>query len=208
MNVARRRTLALLVGVAAGTACAAGPRSAAWNAGLHARLATGALLADDFESARAALHSLATRCSAGAHGRRAVLLLAAAELDVANANRSPAAAAWWAERYLLLPDTPREEVILARALYRLAVDYGGLEGSGAQENAAPPVASRFSACASPPDPVDRDRVPTPPEQTHASSMRRLRRALQESQAQVLHLENEIRRIGQLLTGRGPAGGTP
>jgi hypothetical protein len=61
--------------------------------------------------------------------------LAAAELDTENPHGSPRAAALLAAGYLVLPDAEADQLPVARAMYRLAADRGGLS-EGAGEGAA------------------------------------------------------------------------
>lgn len=75
-----------------------------------------------FRNARADLAWLVGRCEAGRWGRRALLLLAAADLDPRNPHRSPEEAARLAGLYLRLPWAERDAAPLANSLYVLALD--------------------------------------------------------------------------------------
>jgi hypothetical protein len=181
---------------------------------VQARMAVMALLREDFASARPTLLELVGRCQAGEHGRRAVLLLAAAELDTGNEDGSPRTALQLARAYLLLPNAPREEVLLARSLYRLAADLGGLEDTAPAPEAPPgvEVAPRFDGCDSALELAYRP-LPATTDETLAGRERRLeaslaarsdslatvRSALAASRQRVEELETELARITQLLT---------
>lgn len=178
------------------------------------RMAVVALEREDFETARPRLLELAGRCSSGEHGRRAVLLLAAAELDTGNETGSPRAALQLARSYLLLPDPPREEVVVARALYRLAADLGGEMAAPTADSTSTGiiVAPRFDGCESDPDlrfrPLpatssetlaDRKKALESTLTVRSDSIAALRGALTESDRRVAELESELERITQLLT---------
>jgi hypothetical protein len=182
---------------------------------VQSRMAVMALLREDFASARPTLLELAGRCRSGEHGRRAVLLLAAAELDTGNENGSPHTALQLSRSFLLLPDAPREEVVLARSLYRLAADLGGLEDVAPADDSltvGPYVAPRFDGCDSTPElayrPLpattvetlaDRERALESSIAARSDSLATLRGALSSSQRRVTELESELARITQLLT---------
>ena len=178
-------------------------------------MAVTALMNEDFESARPHLMALASQCQAGEHGRRAVLMLAASELDPGNGSGSPATAAELARGYLLLPDAPREEIVLARALYRVAADLGGLEETTAaaeSTGAGLAIAPRFNACGEAPQLRFRN-LPTTSDETLAARMQALearlgaksdslaaaRTSAEASSQRVAELEQELERITQLLT---------
>jgi len=171
---------------------------------VQARLAVMALQREDFESARRRLLELAARCDAGAYGRRAILLLAAAELDPENEAGSPRAAADLTRVYLELPDSPREDQVLARTLYRVAADLGGLEGS----SSAPELL--LEVCGAGGDTAARP-LPSTPEVTTAERLRALeaeahaaRTQASTSAERVAELEAEIRRITDVLTSGTPS----
>ncbi|MGE0159222.1 MAG: hypothetical protein AB7T31_07385 [Gemmatimonadales bacterium] len=180
----------------------------------EARIAVAALLDEDFESARPRLLALASECRSGEHGRHAVLLLAAGELDPGNAAGSPRAALQLARSYLLLPTAPLEEIVLARALYRLAAELEQVEPAPAPDSLLPGpyVAPRFDDCASDPDLMYRPLPPTSEaalaervralEATIAAqsdSLRRIRAASASAARRVSELESELARITELLT---------
>lgn len=136
------------------------------GSGPRLRRATAALEAGDFGAAERDLRWVAARCESGEHGRRALLLLAAAQLDTGNPYGSAQAAADMAARYLRLPDAPPEDLPLARALYRLALDLGaepvgigrartGLDDWG-------PLADRFEQCDGPAPRYVWRSLPDPP----------------------------------------------
>lgn len=112
----------------------------------RAERAMEALEREAFATARFELLALAGDCSAGRYGRDALLLLAAAELDTANPDRSPRRATHLAGAYLLLPDAEPEELPMARALYRLGAELTVPPVSPADLVPMPPVASRFDTC--------------------------------------------------------------
>ena len=195
---------------------------------VQSRMAVTALAREDYASARPTLLDLAARCQSGEYGRRAVLLLAASELDTGNEAGSPQTALQLARSYLLLPDAPSEEVVLARALYRLAADLGGHEAMPGADSPAPGprVAPRFDGCESSPDLMfhplpstssetlvdreqalmDREQALVDREQTLVAevaattdSLATVRQALSTSRERVTELESELERITQLLT---------
>jgi hypothetical protein len=182
---------------------------------VQSRMAVMALAREDYASARPTLLDLAGRCQSGEHGRRAVLLLAAAELDTGNEVGSPRAALQLARSYLLLPNAPREEVVLARSLYRLAADLGGLEETAPTADSlqtGPYVAPRFDGCESAPaltfrplpatsseTRADRERALATSLAARADSLAALRNELSASRERVTELEAELARITQLLT---------
>jgi hypothetical protein len=155
-----------------------------------------------------------------------VLLLAAAELDTGNEAGSPRAALQLARSYLLLPNAPPEEVVLARSLYRLAADLGGLTETAPPDSLAtesPPrgpfVAPRFDGCESTPELAFRPLPATSAETladrerafetslaarsdslaARSDSLATLRSALSASRRRVAELESELARITHLLT---------
>jgi hypothetical protein len=180
-----------------------------------------ALIDEDFASAREDLLWLASRCEAGVHGRRAMLQLAAAELDTENPHGSPRAAALLAAGYLVLPDAEADQLPVARAMYRLAADRGGLS-EGAEEDGADPLPSlavRFDTCQPMPDMEWARRLPDPPGLTTSariaaleselaaasdslSILRERNGALGERNGALLarteELEAEIQRVAELL----------
>lgn len=109
-----------------------------------AKRATSALIEEDFTTARRELIQLASRCESGDRGRRAILLLAAAELDPGNPDGSPERAARLAAGYLLLPGAEPEDMAIARSLYRAASDRMAPGDPRARE--LPVLAARFDVC--------------------------------------------------------------
>jgi hypothetical protein len=166
------------------------------SAGTRERLARATVALDraDFGSATADLRWVAARCRSGKRARTALLLLAAAELDVRNPERSPDRARRYAEAYLSLPGIPEEELPVGRTLYLLAVDLGGTAIAG--EAGSPPVADRFEDCGEG-EARDHLDLPTHAGPTTAQRLATLRDSLDALQA-------EIDRIRKLL--RGGSGG--
>lgn len=125
-----RREWALAVLLAASmSACAAlSPTPRNVTPAERAQRAMAALQREAFALARYDLLVLASDCRSGRHGRDALLLLAAAELDTGNPDGSPRLARHLAARYLLLPGASPERIPLARSLYRLGADLGGEPG--------------------------------------------------------------------------------
>ncbi|NIQ55244.1 MAG: hypothetical protein GWM92_12760, partial [Gemmatimonadetes bacterium] len=121
----RRATGAMiLAGIPLWAGCAflTAPSGGGISPELRTRHAQVALDREAFDEAREHLVALGSDCASGAHGREALLLLAAAELDTGNPRGSSRLAAHAAASYLLLPDADPERVPLARALYRLGAD--------------------------------------------------------------------------------------
>jgi hypothetical protein len=222
MSVSARWTAVLVALTATGACSPRTQRVDVRDPSVQSRMAVMALLREDFASARPALLELAGRCQAGEHGRRAVLLLAAAELDTGNEAGSPHTALQLSRSYLLLPNAPREEVVLARSLYRLAADLGGLEETVPTADSLEPgpyVAPRFDGCDSTPELtfrplpetssetlvdreralVDRERALETSLAARSDSLATLRDSLSTSQQRVTELESELARITQLLT---------
>jgi hypothetical protein len=181
---------------------------------VRARRAAEALERDAFAAARYELYWLAARCEAGDVGRRALLLLAAIELDPNNPYGSPHAAASAAARYLLLPDAEPEQLPLARSLYRIAVDLGGspsVPGDAPLDGAL--VAGRYDTCAIGTAVVETPRtLPSTPDITRADRAQALQASLVERadsvesmelrvaawRARIAELEAELERITALL----------
>jgi hypothetical protein len=180
----------------------------------RARRAFDALHLDAFPVARNDLQWLASRCDAGERGRRALLLLAAAELDPQNRHGSPHRAARAAANYLLLPDAEGEHVPLARALYRLAIDRGATpaDTEAFVGEDGPQFAGRFDTCDAE-GPIDPTlSLPTTPVETNAERMRALeakvlalRTESDSLRIRADELEAELERISELLRegGRAP-----
>lgn len=198
-----------LLGALLSTACALrSPGTAPADPDLRARRAADALAVDAFTVARHELQWLAARCESGAHGRRALLLLAAAELDPQNPRGSPHAAARAAANYLLLPDADPNDVLLARALYRLAVDLGATPGEigGVYPTGDTPLlAGRFDTCEDGALVDATGSLPSTPSETTAERMAAMEArlagsldSLEAHQARIAELEAEIQRITALL----------
>ena len=145
------RSLATLLATALAPGCALATLTGdPTSSGQRMERATSALEQGDFGAAERDLRWLAARCETGAHGRSALLLLAAAQLDTGNPYASAQAAADLAARYLRLPDARAEQLPVARALYRVAVDLGAEPVHGPASTSGldgwEPLADRFAAC--------------------------------------------------------------
>jgi hypothetical protein len=155
---------------------------------------------NDFTAARAELVALASQCEAGYEGRRAMLLLAATELDPANPAASPREAARAAAAYLQLSDASQEERALARTIYRVAVDVGG--ESPVSANAADDaslLAPQFRRCESSiPTPVLDSLLATAGPST-ADRIASLTGEVALQADSLAALRAQIRRINELLT---------
>jgi hypothetical protein len=179
-----------------------------------------ALDVEAFAAAREELTWLAERCESGDAGRRALLMLAAVELDPGNPYGSPRAAARAAASYLLLPDAEREQRPLARGLYRLAVDLGASAGdvsAGGLGADGPSFAHRFSRCDSGTEGVSAHELPTTPPITTAmrlalaeaelgartDSLAATEQRLAVGRERIAALEAEIERITALLREGAP-----
>ncbi len=207
----RAHGTALLWALIFSAGCAsASPSIPASEPAVRARLAVMALAREDFDRARPRLLELASQCQTGEHGRRAVLLLAAAELDTENESGSPTTALQLARSYLLLPNAPRDEVVLARALYRVAAELGGLEEASTEN--APVIAPRFDGCDATPElgfrPMPSTTNETVADRIHAleatiaaqaDSLARLSAQTGASRRRTAELEQQLERITQLLT---------
>ena len=226
----RARLARLVVGLTSfGAACMPTPPTEVLDPSVQGRMAVMSVLREDFESARPRLLELSGRCRSGEQGRRAVLLLAAAELDTGNEAGSPQDALHLARSYLLLPNAPREEVVIARTLYRLAADLGGSVDAVAAPDSTTRglhVAPRFDDCDSTPElrfrPLPSTRLQTVAGREVAleeslamrtdslvalsdslaalsDSLATVTDALAESNQQVTDLQGELDRIRRLLT---------
>lgn len=191
-----------------------GPTAEAPSPEQRASRASAALQQEEFDLARRDLLALATDCGAGSHGRQALLTLAAAELDTGNPDRSPALAAYLAERYLLLPDRVSEDVPLARALYRMGTDLAGPVPPGSLE--LPAVAARFDACHGSAVTRSMHALPATPAPVstrfamlhrelaaRADSLALVDAELTLTRSKVAELEAEIERITELLKSGTP-----
>ena len=118
-------------------------------------LAVGAAEQGDFQAASEQLRELASRCETGPWGREAVLMLGSLELSPENPERSPHRAAALLGRYLQAPGAPVESVVLAEALYLLALEVGAdpLDDPLAPSPATEGLASAWENCLSPEKPV-------------------------------------------------------
>jgi hypothetical protein len=98
--------------------------------------AVAALALGEFDSARPDLLWLASRCEAHENRLRALLLLAAADLDPMNGAGSARAAAMAAAAYIRSADAAEDRLPVAHALFRLAADRGALEPRGERDPTA------------------------------------------------------------------------
>lgn len=171
--------------------------------------ATAALERNDFESAAELLRPFVETCDPESvrTRHRATLLLAAAELDVANPSGSPESAATLAGLLIRDPDISDEEAALARSIYRLALDRGAAAENRPSEYKECSSAGMASVVL-----LDRGPTPTTHEQVQAlrdslaaraDTIRLLHGTIARSEARVLELEAELERIRQLLKGRPP-----
>lgn len=191
-----------------------GPTTGAVSPEERQARAAAALQEGDFDLARRDLLALASDCSAGSHGRQALLTLAAAELDTGNPDRSPVLAAYLAERYLLLPDRVPEDVPLARSLYRLGTDLAGPVAPVTPE--LPDVAGRFDTCDGADIAVSLYQLPPVPTPVsmrlailhrelaaRADSLALVEAELAATRSKIADLEAEIERITELLKSGTP-----
>lgn len=207
-----RGSLRLLVATVSCAACApipgpAGespaPREAPADVGTREQRALAALAEEDFGGARRDLLWIASRCEAGEPRMRALLLLAAADLDPTNPAGSPRAAAVAAAAYLLSDDASPDRLPVARALFRLAADRGALD-PGVKGDPAAALVELAVACAG--DVGDPSRgLPSVPSTSLAERIGALEAALSirsDSLSVVTHrvgaLEAELRRIATIL----------
>lgn len=93
-----------------------------------------ALEVQDFSAARRLLEPLYHAYWQESVGQRALLALAASELDARNANRRLSVAADLTGRYLGVPDVPRWTVPVAETLFLAALELGA-QGDSAQVQA-------------------------------------------------------------------------
>jgi hypothetical protein len=191
--------------------CTAVPGAHRLTPANRAERAMTALQREAYRPARQELLALAGDCRSGEYGRKAILLLATAELDTGNPEGSPHAAARFASTYLMLPDATPEDVPLARALYRLGTDLSGPTDPGVEPEPLPPVAPRFDTC----EPVS-STEPLPPLPTtpavraarvaalqaalaaHGDSLAVLQAAVRARTARIAELDAELERITELL----------
>jgi hypothetical protein len=176
----------------------------------------GTLERNHFALARNDLLAVASQCADDDHRRRAMLLLAAAELDTGNAGGSPSEAARLAGYYMRLGGPRPDEVLLARALYRVATHLETLApiAKGSRFAGAAVVEDPTTAC---PDLVtaadQREDVVGPAEapwllslEARAAAARQRAGELEAAIERIAELEAEIERITGLLTSGSPAGG--
>jgi hypothetical protein len=159
------------------------------------------------------LRDVASLCTSGPDGRRAILLLSALRLDPRNPDVRPDSAALHAMRYLALPDAEPADRPLATALYLMAVDQGANASLRPVASDAPgSISDRFSSCDLPAEPVA--FVPPPllmrePRAVEEARIRAQRDSLSRRTIQLeenaeamrqrlLEMETELQRIRRLL----------
>jgi len=186
--------IALLLGSLLACGCATGAPSTPRES---LRAAVADLEQDDFPSARAALVEALSGCGSGEDGQRAMLLFAAAQIDPANPDGSAREAALAAARYLTLANPAPHERVLARVLYRIAVDEGGtIDGAQASSDGLPsfPAECRSTRPSAETAPLPPFRKPST-----ADRIRALQRQARVQADSLGALEAEIQRITNLLT---------
>lgn len=185
-------------------ACASGPSPRATDPAQRMDAAYAALARDDFQAATQELYAVVSRCEQDAETRRALLVLASAELDASNPGGSPHVAARLTDLYLGFPDVDPEQRVVARTLHRLATRLETLVPPGEEAAAGDTALSRLDICAfqgqtgkdGPGDP----QAAAPWVQAVSDRSTSLRHRVHE-------LEAELERITQLLTnGTVPADG--
>lgn len=185
------------------------PRVAGTGPAQRTHAAVAALEEEEYDVAERELRLLVSDCASGDHGREALLLLAAAQLDTGNPNGSPHTAAYLAASYLLLPDAAPTRLPLARSLYRLGTDLELADSAGSPD--PPPVARRFDTCEEvTPSPVVRALPTTPAPRTakivtlhaelaqHVDSLQALEAEVDTRATRIAELNAEIERIRALL----------
>lgn len=150
-----------------------------------------ALEAEQFSEAHADLSWVYTSYADQKLGRRALLALAALELDPRNPERRLAIGAELAGRYLRMSDIPRWTEPAAEALYLLALELGGTERQKGEAEAAAARAQararRLQAQAAPQR--DLPRLPGPPVTARI-------RALQQERSE---LSGRVAELGRRVT---------
>lgn len=152
-----------------------------------------ALQREAYRPAREELMALVGDCRSGAYGRRALLLLATAELDTGNPDASPSEAARLASIYLRLPDAEADDLPLARALYRIGNDLATSHDDAARRRPTPVVAPRFDTC----DPAATGLVDRPLPTTPSPRAARLAALEQRLAAREKELTTRERELGSL-----------
>lgn len=190
-----------VIGVSASLGCAGSTASSPAPLSSAARLseAVAAEEADDFARARPHLVTLASQCRDPEVARRAILLLAAAELDTANREGSALRAALLAERFLGLPGASPEELLLARTLYRLATHLQTLAPARRTESgSAPREAVAPEECSASGEAGSASTVHGLGD-AEAPWLLGLDASVRASRQRIAELEAEMRRIDELLT---------
>jgi hypothetical protein len=179
------------------------------EAATRASRAEQALDREDFTAARADLTWLASRCDSGKRRRRALMLIAASDLDPASPHFSPREAARAAGAYLHDADADAHELPVARALFRLAVDLVELQGGRAARDA---IGSGAYDCAEAGASGARE-LPAQPSTSAVSSLRGATAGRSDSltvlRVHADSLRSELDRITSLLReGTAPARAEP
>jgi hypothetical protein len=163
--------------------------------------AVAALALGEFDTARPDLLWLASRCEARESRLRALLLLAAADLDPTNAGGSARAAAMAAAAYIRSADVAEDRLPVAHALFRLAADRGALDPRGGRDPGAALVELSVS-CAGAESPRSLPSVPgaSVPERvsTLEATLSMRSDSLGVVTARVRALEAELERIQAIL----------
>ena len=163
--------------------------------------AVAALAEGAYDHARADLLWLASRCDAGEHRMRALLLLAAVDLDPMNPVGSARAAAVASGAYIRSAEASPDRLPVARALFRLAADRGALDPRSEGDAS---VALMELAVACPGTPFPRDLPSVPPTSapqrmsTLAAAISSQSDSLTAATARVRELEAELQRIRSIL----------
>ena len=162
-----------------------------------------ALAAGGYGEAGTRLRDVASRCEAGAPGRRAVLLLAAMALDPRNPDASPDDGARIAAHYLDLPGAGADDRVVAETLYLMARGFGAAPGGSLEADTAASavtqgLASRFGACRTAAEGDGAASARPLPELPDTAYAARLRADRDRLAARVTALEAELQRIRALL----------
>lgn len=192
--------MSALLLTAACTVVSGAPRA---PGGPDLQLGIEALAAGSYGEAGSRLRDVASRCEAGAPGRRAVLLLAAMALDPRNPDASPDDGARIAAHYLDLPGAGADDRMVAETLYLMARGFGAAPGDPREADTAASavtqgLAPRFAGCRM----ADEGEGAAParplPELPDTAYVARLRADRDRLAARVTALEAELERIRALL----------
>ncbi len=138
----RHTLLVLLAGLTAGCA-ALGIDHGRMDPERDLQRALHAWRIGDYDAARGGLLEVYGGFADRPVGQRALLALAATEIDPRNPDRRLDFASAFAARYLREPDAPEWAQPLAEALYLLAVDLGGQAAGAVPVLPGPPLATRL-----------------------------------------------------------------